>query len=145
MDVLRIRQYSGQLGNDRREGESELSRSTEGHSSQELDRSLLGSPLLLLETLKERGENDVNAVSRKSGHDDLGSVLRSVSDIGGRVSEGGEEEGEDAEEEYGEGHSESRREKQKCPTHARTYGSNIRPRVADRVLEGSERVRIVSE
>lgn len=62
-DALRIRKNGGQLRNDGGKRKSELSRSTESHGSEELDRSLFGSPLLLLETFEKRREDDVDAVT----------------------------------------------------------------------------------
>lgn len=93
---LGVGEDGGQLWDDGRERERELSRRTEGHRSEKLDRSLLGSPLLLLESLEQRREHNVDAVTRESGHDDLGRILGRVSNVRSRISEGREKQRENA-------------------------------------------------
>lgn len=91
IDLLRVSEDGSELRDNCRKRLRKLARSTEGHGSQEFDGSLLGTPLLLLETLEKRGEDDVDAVTRKTRHHDTRRILSGLTDVGSVVAERGEQ------------------------------------------------------
>ena len=92
---VRVVDDASKLGDDGRERERELAGGTEGHGTEQLDRALLGTPLLLLKTAEEGREDELDTVAGDLGHDDLGGVLRGLTDVVVSVTEEGEHEGDD--------------------------------------------------
>lgn len=76
-------------------GDRELARSKESHGPHELNSTLLSPPLLLVETLEESGENELDGVSTQPSHDGLGSILSRFTNLARRVAEASEEKRED--------------------------------------------------
>lgn len=78
---VRVGQDVAQARDDSRQGHGELAWSTVCHGTEELDSTLLGSPLLLFETSKQRRQDQLDAVAANTLHDHLGSVLRRLPDV----------------------------------------------------------------
>lgn len=91
---MRVGEDLGQARKNGGEEDGELARSQERHGAHELNSPLLGPPLLLVKSLEQRRQDELDGVSAQLAHDGLGGVLRRLPDLPRRIAEACEEDGE---------------------------------------------------